>query len=567
MFMYKMWEPIDPIQLLCHNVNQIINSKDDLRARNGTLYSDGVALYEMSYIYNYFYPTSIKETIELIKTTTLDYFQFIKGDLLNLDPSSNPPKLIIENIYQHHQLTQKLKKINEQFRQKISLEHESLPLDEVISTSELNHQTLLNKYLEKYNDPILNPEFEISPDIIIKRDDTLAASTVQKYVDSYCEGLDLQMVDELIFKGQQLVKSILEGTQSKLPENNVEAQLELAQLTWYFMKCGIDKSEGYYEGTFMIEDPEDKIFNFLNSNGHAYVRKSSHLKGRSSENHYGVDIFNQKMPAHKRTLLFARTTTLNNRNILFLKPENFSADITQVADSVLHAKELIVSQYNKIFYPGSDDLSNMRKERVPVNVIKNFELIVNFIEKNSETIFPELRENVTRWGISHMYRVAEELKKELSVEYQLQLKMFINYVKLTNFLKDFNIKISLKNMQISKAINALVTSENPIELVSNRTINLKSLFKILLEEMKFPEGLHNNRLNQIIYEMKGLDISDEKMVLPSDSIFIPLVNFYASLEAMDHLENRMGREVYLPLRELVSYRYNTLSPLIYTDCI
>jgi len=53
--------------------------------------------------------------------------------------------------------------------------------------------------------------------------------------------------------------------------------------------------------------------------------------------------------------------------------------------------------------------------------------------------------------------------------------------------------------------------------------------------------------------MKMVDISDEIINLPADP-FISLVHFYASLEAMDHLQDRTGREVYISSNDLSSNR-------------
>jgi len=151
------------------------------------------------------------------------------------------------------------------------------------------------------------------------------------------------------------------------------------------MSQAIKGGQGYEEGTFVIEDPEGRLYSYLMSAPNGYERDSSHYKGRSAPKHRGVDIFNGKMPAHKRTLLFEKVTNPDFKGmpaqVLFLKPENFSADKSQAYDFAMHGVEFVAAQSNKLFYPGSDDLESMRKERVPAKELKEFNQLINILEK------------------------------------------------------------------------------------------------------------------------------------------------------------------------------------------
>lgn len=200
------------------------------------------------------------------------------------------------------------------------------------------------------------------------------ASNLKAYCEKYCAGIDSEEAAAYIQKGKEIFETVMKDDQ-KL-DNTEEV---CTALTWYLVSLAIEKKQGFEEGTFVIEDPKDRLYNFLLSSPIVYQRASSHYKERSSVIQLGVDIFNGKMPAHKRTLLFEKVHNPPYEDmpeqVLFLKPENYSADIynpKKAYDASMHLYEFAVTQYNKIYYPGSDDFPNMRKERVPAKELEEF---------------------------------------------------------------------------------------------------------------------------------------------------------------------------------------------------
>src|SRR5262249_9635052 len=59
-------------------------------------------------------------------------------------------------------------------------------------------------------------------------------------------------------------------------------------------------------------------------------------------------------------------------------------------DAAMHGVELVEAQYNKQFHPGSDDLPEMAKERVPSQVLTEFTKIVNSLGNIKDFIKDEL---------------------------------------------------------------------------------------------------------------------------------------------------------------------------------
>src|SRR5207237_1243773 len=139
----------------------------------------------------------------------------------------------------------------------------------------------------------------------------------------------------------------------------------------------------FTEGTFVLDDPDARLFNFLQKNKDVYDRPSTHYEGRSRKEHKGIDVFNGLMPAWKRTILFEQFETRDGNRMLFIKPENYSAKLTST-DAFWHGLELIAAKWRKFWYPGSDDAVDMRKERVPDDCLKAFNDVLKFLNKGVE---------------------------------------------------------------------------------------------------------------------------------------------------------------------------------------
>lgn len=297
------------------------------------------------------------------------------------------------------------------------------------------HEGQYSKALELVKSGTSKYEEDLSQSLLFPTKSGDPASSLTAYCKSYCsDHLNSTQANDLIKNGEVLVKNIMKGLVDKPSENFLEAELQLTQISWFLMSCALKKGQGYEEGTFVLEDPEQRLYNFLLKNPSKHSRQSTHFTGRSSPQHYGVNIFNNLMPAEKRTLLFALVENMPSlgagEKILFIKPENFSADMGVIKNPQLigefagHTKEYILSKGNKLLFTGSDDLETMRKERVPVDVLNAF-LELNekisqhpeFAQRVSAAVASlgkrdlSVKENSKLWGISYMISYVTAIKK------------------------------------------------------------------------------------------------------------------------------------------------------------
>lgn len=223
-----------------------------------------------------------------------------------------------------------------------------------------------------------------------------AQSELEAFCNLWCPGMSEDKARELINKGRELYLAIQQGKAQGTED-------DLLNLTWFLMYKSIQKKQGYEEGTFVIEDPEQKVYKFLlastgEKGNKVYSRKSTHYVGRSPSSHFGLDIFRPEMPAQKRTLLFAMVKNHgSNEEVLFIKPENYSAKLTYFLEALWHGGEMLIAQRNKLFYPGMDDQENMRKERIPVDVADRFAELVDKAP-NKKAILAEAK----KYGIAYM---------------------------------------------------------------------------------------------------------------------------------------------------------------------
>ena len=277
-----------------------------------------------------------------------------------------------------------------------------------------------------------------------------AAKSLTPYCQVFSPNVTTLEASERFAKGEKLLEEIMGGERTLPPTDTAEAQEELCNITWALMKQAIDDQQGFYEGTFVLEDPQNFLFNYLKKNPGYYLRPSTHFEGRSDNNHGGVDVLNGKMPAEKRTLLFGIIDNPPIPNIpkklLFIKPENYSADPRVPLDYVLHGSELLKSKYNKFSNPKFDEGPGMRKERVPSDIKREFDKIVDCLKgglRNAPSLFSDLKLDKSSlklfdfdvaklngglWGVAYMSRFVDAVKsaekKNIPVPAELDLSMF-----------------------------------------------------------------------------------------------------------------------------------------------
>lgn len=268
-----------------------------------------------------------------------------------------------------------------------------------------------------------------------------AACSLEEYCKLYNSTILPSKVNEAIKRGGRLVKEILAG-QRDTPSEDAEG--DAAAIIWFLMGAAIEKRQGFKQGSFLIEDREERIYKFFEKMPRKGERSSSHYIGRSNEyrgwssylikssSHMGVDVLTGTMPAYKRTLDIAQvesppslTPSLISKPMLYIKPENYSPFLTTGYgfDATMHGWEYLRSLATKWRGTGGDDLPGMQKERVPDEAKKTFNDFVKHMQTQRDTYQAILSNsdilkkvdpngeifnidnaaaNAKKWGISYM---------------------------------------------------------------------------------------------------------------------------------------------------------------------
>lgn len=199
--------------------------------------------------------------------------------------------------------------------------------------------------------------------------------------------------------GAYYMSLLLQGNSAAVPTNTQEAYMRsIISLIWYLYAVALEKNQGFEEGTFIIEDTNFVLYNFLMNyikrfnpsvtgtlqdplthvsyNPFGYSRDSSHLN-QTLYRHYGIDVrFGPRggelplLPADKRHILFGKVD--QEKNLIFIKPENFG--LYYLDGLIAHGLELGESKLRKVgVAQKSDDDITYRKERVPTQFLKDFD--------------------------------------------------------------------------------------------------------------------------------------------------------------------------------------------------
>jgi hypothetical protein len=283
-----------------------------------------------------------------------------------------------------------------------------------------------------------------------------AHAKLEDFIASYCPETAVKDAREMIGMGQQILGEILSGKMAEPSDAGVKAMNELECIVWALMSHALIKSQGFREGTFVIDDPDRLIFHFLLHYKNVsiisdktwtevpvcYERPSSHWAGRY-EKQYGIDSEVMNIFG-KRTLLLGeiyRDASRTGDPLLFIKPENFSWRFTFYEHNI----EFVEAQWNKVMHPGSDDQADMRKERVPVCFTNLFRDLVCMLHTPIDKAqveacldleakellceadgtfksIPELCRKAKMYGISWMLRVLEALKKPKGLDKHINIR-------------------------------------------------------------------------------------------------------------------------------------------------
>jgi hypothetical protein len=153
-------------------------------------------------------------------------------------------------------------------------------------------------------------QFVVSPSIPPTLEDKL-----KDYHSKCCDSniVSQEKMVDFIQMGKFLVQQI----QTNVKQEPFTKE-EICAFLWYLMSIAISDNKGFYDGMFVLTDPDSKIFNLLKASPGVYVRVSTHFTESSNRwRHYGIDLRNMGLPAKKHTLVFAQRAN----GTLFLKME------------------------------------------------------------------------------------------------------------------------------------------------------------------------------------------------------------------------------------------------------
>lgn len=261
--------------------------------------------------------------------------------------------------------------------------------------------TTLNEFLQRYTAVETTNTLYSRPDLKLN-------TTITNKLEILQNKLQISGLEAKSFNTDYAKKQIVTGANIARKINTTgyscserkEYLDTIISFCWFLYSQALEKNQLFTEGTFVIKDPNFKLFNFLygyvdnfgstaekgeiSYNPFAYNRVSSHFKPELKENpvnrHFGIDIrFTQRssaltsLPTNKRHILFGK---LNSTDLIFVKFENYG--IYAFDGFPQHGIEFIESLARKLgLTQTSDDADDYRKERIPSAFIRDFNKIVD----------------------------------------------------------------------------------------------------------------------------------------------------------------------------------------------
>lgn len=184
--------------------------------------------------------------------------------------------------------------------------------------------------------------------------------------------------------GQKVYKALPTISRERSYFLNSDQHLkDLVSLIWYIFGIVRSKGVSFDEGTIVVEDKDDLIFNFLHSYKGTYDRsgmKSSHYRENVNPK-FGIDI-----PKDKRLILTFPNNMLHlhfgqlRKGFIFLKVEQHG--IHYWSDYFNHSIDYIKYVLRGLI-PGANDKENLRQELVPHSILKEWKSLVYLHQKQS----------------------------------------------------------------------------------------------------------------------------------------------------------------------------------------
>ena len=275
------------------------------------------------------------------------------------------------------------------------------------------------------------------PSILEEPAQTINWGKFQDYVNVHCPGIDFEKeAKPLAQEGIEIYQKLYRN--EHVEPTNLEDKLRA--VCFGLMAHAANKEQPFVEGTFDIKDPGHRLFHFFFPA--LYGRSSSHYQSRAipfedgiwkDYAHFGCDL--EKLPAGKRTVVMGRIETRDQSQRIYLKMENWGANLNFYSDSnaranflqvLNHTLEFFQSQGNKIssWIPPVGEGHNTRKEHLPEDDIRKINAFRNKIES------PGNSPDIEAYGLQDAIPFLQKaLDSDINLELKKQIKAYLEEIK------------------------------------------------------------------------------------------------------------------------------------------
>lgn len=397
------------------------------------------------WVYGYAMGTVLKDTIKVIQRTTDDVSTYCSSTIdisKKMINSEQDRAKVIESIEMMNGAIKTAIKFQIGLRNIYRVYNNRYENDparqedlQELSTMYRQFEVFVAKMQQDSTDAAGKADIAISPPTekevkALLKNQANAAWSLDVFCKTYNVHLSAEQVIQMIDEGNTLFNKIIDGQVTEPSNDEKTKQHELASLTWFLTARAIDKKQGFSNGALMIEDRNNRFYNYLKkaAGSDSPNRYSSHFVSRSPHNkwtgagtsshQYGIDVTNDELPCRKRHILFERIPMLPNtqpESLLFYKIEEHSPFITTGygKDFIMHGVGFVKSKYNSIFSPEGHEGMGMKKEKVPVDVVGAYKALeAKLKELNIVTLdFAKMRKNIKLFGIAYAIQIGKEIRE------------------------------------------------------------------------------------------------------------------------------------------------------------
>ncbi|HLO75810.1 MAG TPA: hypothetical protein VK196_05070 [Magnetospirillum sp.] len=281
------------------------------------------------------------------------------------------------------------------------------------------------------------------------------------YLDSIDSNLSINEMKSLINTGEHLVNAITRGQSNggtvTLTLGGHTCQLESSMhttraISWYLtaktaeLEVNTGKDHMVTQGSMLMKDPGNKLFDFLNAAPTSYGRISSHFNERVESNgrrpeHRGIEDFDNKLPGGKGSILFNK---LKNGE-LFMKfesagwPEVFRMSGERGATNaekignvfrnlgrcIQHIGHWVTSRFNSNAEGPGVHREHAHKDGAGVKVFKPFKKVMDHIEgahKGNKDDPKDMVAKAKKMGTAYMFEELTNLRDNIGTHARFKIK-------------------------------------------------------------------------------------------------------------------------------------------------